>query len=65
LNDVYKKMRQVGLLRGPDGAGNMLILPTAARYSASYEKAGQEQKPVGKNKSKSIAITLPGLDESE
>ena len=65
LNDVYKKMRQVGLLRGPDGAGNMLILPTAARYSASYEKAGQEQKPVGKNKSKSIAITLPGLVESE
>ncbi len=65
LNDVYKKMRQVGLLRGPDGAGNILILPTAARYSASYEKAGQEQKPVGKNKSKSIAITLPGLDESE
>ena len=65
LNDVYKKMRQVGLLRGPDGAGNMLILPTAARYSASYEKAGQEQKPAGKNKSKSIAITLPGLDESE
>jgi len=65
LNDVYKKMRQVGLLRGPDGAGNMLILPTAARYSASYEKAGQEQKSAGKNKSKSIAITLPGLDESE
>ena len=65
LNDVYKKMRQVGLLRGPDGAGNMLILPTAARYSANYEKAGQEQKPAGKNKSKSIAITLPGLDESE
>jgi len=65
LNDVYKKMRQAGLLRGPDGAGNMLILPTAARYSASYEKAGQEQKPAGKNKSKSIAITLPGLDESE
>ncbi len=65
LNDVYKKMRQVGLLRGPDGAGNMLILPTAARYSASYEKAGQEQKPAGKNKSRSIAITLPGLDESE
>ncbi len=65
LNDVYKKMRQVGLLRGPDSAGNMLILPTAARYSASYEKAGQEQKPVGKSKSKSTAITLPGLDESE
>jgi uncharacterized protein (TIGR02678 family) len=44
LNDVYKKMRQAGLLRGPDGAGNVLILPTAARYSATYEKAGQEKK---------------------
>src|SRR5436305_6471090 len=64
LNDVYKKMRQVGLLRGPDGAGNVMILPTAARYSASYERAGQEQKPAGKSKSKSRTLTLPGLDES-
>ncbi len=62
LNDVYKKMRQVGLLRGPDGVGNMLVLPTAARYSATYERAGQEQKPAGK--SKAMTITLPGLDES-
>ncbi len=44
LNDVYRKMRQAGLLRGPDDAGNMLVLPTAARYSATYEKAGQETK---------------------
>jgi uncharacterized protein (TIGR02678 family) len=44
LNDVYKKMRQVGLLRGPDEAGNILILPTAARYAATYDKAGQETK---------------------
>ena len=65
LNDVYKKMRQVGLLRGPDDAGNILILPTAARYSASYEKAGQEQKLAGKSKSKSVTLTLPGLNESE
>src|SRR5207253_678672 len=42
LNDVYKKMRQVGLLRGPDEAGNVLVLPTAARYSATYDKTGQE-----------------------
>jgi hypothetical protein len=63
LNDVYKKMRQVGLLRGPDGVGNMLVLPTAARYSATYERAGQEQKPAGK--SKAMTITLPGMDESE
>ena len=44
LNDVYRKMRQVGLLRGPDEAGNILILPTAARYAATYDKAGQETK---------------------
>jgi uncharacterized protein (TIGR02678 family) len=42
LNDVYRKMRQAGLLRGPDDVGNMLVLPTAARYTATYEKAGQE-----------------------
>jgi uncharacterized protein (TIGR02678 family) len=65
LNGVYKKMRQVGLLRGPDGAGNMLILPTAARFSATYEKTGQEQKPAGKSKSNPVTLTLPGLDESE
>src|SRR5439155_10331771 len=64
LNDVYKKMRQVGLIRGPDEAGNVMILPTAARYSASYERAGQEQKLAGKSKSKSVTLTLPGLDES-
>lgn len=44
LNDVYRKMRQAGLLRGPDDAGNVLVLPTAARYTATYEKAGQETK---------------------
>lgn len=65
LNDVYKKMRQVGLLRGPDDAGNVLILPTAARYNATYEKAGQEPKPAGKSKPQSMTATLPGLDESE
>ena len=42
LNDVYRKMRQVGLLRGPDESGHILILPTAARYAANYEKNGQE-----------------------
>ncbi len=77
LNDVYRKMRQAGLLRGPDDAGNMLVLPTAARYTATYEKAGQETKEAigvaskngssAKQKSSSsretIVITLPGLDE--
>ncbi len=65
LNDVYKKMRQVGFLRGPDNTGNVLILPTAARYTATYEKAGQEAKSAGKSKPKSISIALPGLDRME
>jgi uncharacterized protein (TIGR02678 family) len=80
LNDVYRKMRQAGLLRGPDALGNMLVLPTAARYTATYEKAGQESKEAvgvaSKNGSSSrkkssssretIVITLPepGLDEA-
>ena len=79
LNDVYRKMRQAGLLRGPDDAGNMLVLPTAARYTATYEKAGQETKEVAgvasqngnstRKKSSSsretMVFTLPelGLDE--
>jgi len=42
LNDLYRKMRQVGIMRGPDATGTILILPLAARYSATYEKAEQE-----------------------
>ncbi len=75
LNDVYRKMRQVGLLRGPDEAGNVLVLPTAARYSATYEKTGQEIKetsgvatrsgaPGRQNSKGSLAtIALPGFYE--
>jgi uncharacterized protein (TIGR02678 family) len=79
LNDVYRKMRQAGLLRGPDDTGNVLVLPTAARYTATYEKAGQETKEVvgvaskngsfsrkkSSNSRETIVITLPelGLDE--
>ncbi|HEX6483021.1 MAG TPA: TIGR02678 family protein [Ktedonobacteraceae bacterium] len=64
LNDVYKKMRQAGLLRGPDGTGNVLILPTAARYSASYEKAGQESKATSKTRPKTSAAALPGWEDA-
>jgi len=71
LNDVYKKMRQVGLLRGPDESGNLLVLPTAARYAASYDKPSQET-PVATNRSRpksstrrskreAVAQELPGL----
>ncbi|HVB24579.1 MAG TPA: TIGR02678 family protein [Ktedonobacteraceae bacterium] len=67
LNDVYRKMRQIGLLRGPNEAGNMLVLPTAARYTATYDKAEQEIAPnKGQaNKAKSanapVKIALPGI----
>jgi uncharacterized protein (TIGR02678 family) len=67
LSDVYRKMRLAGLLRGPDEAGNMLILPTAARYTASYEKP-DATAPVQKryrSKTKRVreaaAVELPGL----
>jgi uncharacterized protein (TIGR02678 family) len=77
LNDVCRKMRQAGLLRGPDEAGNMLVLPTAARYTAIYEKTGQEMKeavgiasrngtPAKKNSKgpqETTVIVLPGIDE--
>ncbi|GAC1565326.1 MAG: hypothetical protein NVS3B14_02640 [Ktedonobacteraceae bacterium] len=54
LNDAYKKMRQVGLLRGPDSKGNMLVLPAAARYSAVYDIAAQETKSKAKESSSSL-----------
>jgi len=69
LNDVYKKMRQIGLLRGPDAIGNILIMPSAARYKATYEKPGENVPTRSRAKSKSkrpnetIAVTLPGLEE--
>jgi uncharacterized protein (TIGR02678 family) len=46
LEEMYLRMRQFGLLRGPDPAGNILILPTAARYSVSYtqEPSGVRRK---------------------
>jgi uncharacterized protein (TIGR02678 family) len=66
LNDVYRKMRQVGMLRGPDSTGTILIMPLVARYSASYEKLAQEPTPVrlrSKAKAKQTAKTktLPGM----
>lgn len=69
LNDVYRKMRHVGLLRGPDTIGNILIMPTAARYRATYEKPGENvptrsrAKSNAKRPKETIAVTLPGLKE--
>ncbi len=44
LRDVLKKMRQVGLLRGPDGTGDMLVLPLAARFDVTYGEQGDSQR---------------------
>jgi hypothetical protein len=69
LNDVYKKMRQSGLLRGPDAEGNILILPTAARFNVTYEKPGENatttrsrSKSTAKAAKKAVAVELPGLE---
>lgn len=43
LNDVQRKMRQIGIIRGPDETGTVLILPLAARYNATYDQAAQQQ----------------------
>jgi hypothetical protein len=51
-------MRLLGLIRGPDEAGNMLVLPTAARYAATYDKGEQETKPTT-TKAKPKAVTIP------
>jgi uncharacterized protein (TIGR02678 family) len=48
LNDVYRKMRQIGLLRGPDEAGNILVLPTAARYTATYDQGNRGNQETGR-----------------
>ncbi len=55
LNDVYKKKRQAGLMRGPDEDGNILILPTAARYAVSYDDTSEETKTAGRRKTKRTA----------
>ena len=71
LNDVYRKMRQAGLLRGPDEHGNVIVLPTAARYNASYDKAELEDDvPTPRSRSKAatkktppaVNVKLPGLN---
>ncbi len=66
LNDVYKKMRQAGLLRGPDEHGNVLILPTAARYNASYDKAELEDDiPTSRSRGKAATKKVPGASNAK
>jgi Protein of unknown function (DUF2398) len=44
MRDVYAKMRLAGLLRGPDRNGNVLIMPTVARYAVSYSREDETEK---------------------
>lgn len=67
LNDVSRKMRQLGMLRGPDENGNILILPLAARFGASYEKPEQQTPMTShtrnrpRTKATRTTKTLPGM----
>jgi uncharacterized protein (TIGR02678 family) len=45
FEDLYQRMRQLGLVRGPDEQGEVLILPTAARYRVSYDAVQDQHKP--------------------
>src|SRR6266446_7505900 len=60
LAEVYQKMRQVGLLRGPDAAGDMLVLPPAARYNVAYYDEMQGAAPTSRSKSRRTAKTAAG-----
>ncbi len=66
LNEVYRKMRQIGLLRGPDEAGDILVLPTAARYTAMYDQGNQETEKRTRSKahSKSVAKAVATSGDS-
>ncbi len=39
FTELYQRMRQFGFMRGPDEQGEILLLPTAARYRFSYDTA--------------------------
>ncbi|HET8854106.1 MAG TPA: TIGR02678 family protein [Ktedonobacteraceae bacterium] len=55
LSEVFQKMRQVGLLRGPDAAGDMLVLPPAARYNIAYYDEMQAVAPTSRTRSRRTA----------
>lgn len=44
FTELYRQMRQFGFLRGPDEQGELLILPTAARYRVSYDAVANNLK---------------------
>ncbi|GCE10821.1 TIGR02678 family protein [Tengunoibacter tsumagoiensis] len=54
LDEIYQRMRQFGLLRGPLANDELLILPTAARYSANYD-----QEPAERPRPRSKSVRKP------
>lgn len=66
LEEIYRRMRLLGLLRGPDAQGHLLILPTAARYSVSYSQEPPEERatttPARKNSRKRARVERPAFD---
>ena len=57
FSELYQRMRQFGFLRGPGPQGELLILPTAARYRVTYDTSGEQQKPRSQPKSKETKST--------
>jgi uncharacterized protein (TIGR02678 family) len=69
LEEVYQRMRLLGLLRGPDAEGQMLILPTAARYSVSYQQQDipeerPKARPASRATKKQASAARPTFDWS-
>lgn len=59
LAEIYQRMRLLGLLRGPDMDGRVLILPTAARYNVSYTQEPPEERMKPRSRKKMLANTQP------
>lgn len=66
LEEIYRRMRLLGLLRGPDAQGRLLILPTVARYSVSYSQEPPEERaktaPTRKDSRKRARVERPAFD---
>ncbi|GCE30205.1 hypothetical protein KDA_56890 [Dictyobacter alpinus] len=69
LTEMYQRMRQLGLLRGPDEEGNMLIMPTAARYNVSYTQEPPEVRKSTRTRSRKTTpapqLSLESIDQYE
>jgi hypothetical protein len=66
LEEIYRRMRSTGLLRGPDGEGNIVLLPTVARYSVTYtvpQEAGERARPRTRSRKQRSANESDGSAE--